>query len=186
MMEACAVIASVRFFPRWSEQPLQDSILDLFSIPCLNLAWIVPVKSWCTGRPLACRAGPLELTVLHTLHSLLPDILRNVPWDLFFPQRSSLEWQIASCHKVENITTAQQKLRSEGSDMQWGKWIRLYLILCDISSRGFTILSVQRFCWLTPVFFSSKVVLLSPWVGAGELSVPSSRRAHGVFPLAQN
>ena len=133
--------------------PTQYSgLIPKFSIPCFNLAWIVPVKNWYTGRPLACRAGPLELTVLHTLHSLLPDILRNVPRDLFFPQRSSLEWQIASCHKVENINTAQQKLRSEGSDMQGGKWIRLHLILCDISSYGLTVLSVWRFCWLTSVF----------------------------------
>ena len=178
------VCAVCQIFPKWREQPLRHSSLDGFSIPCLNLAWIVPVKNWYTGRPLACRASPLELTVLHTLHSLLPDILRNVPWDLFFPQRSSLEWQIASCHKVENITTAQQKVRSEASDMQGGKWIRIHLILCDISSQGFTILSVWRFCWLTLVFSESFCSLhgleLESFVFLRVGKPP------GFFPLAQN
>lgn len=95
-----------------------STLVPKYSISCLNLAGIVPLKNRCTGRPLPCRAGPLELTVLHTLHSLLPDILRNVPWDLFFPQRGSLEWQIASCHKVENINT-----HNRNCDLAiWGKW----------------------------------------------------------------
>lgn len=180
-------VLSVRFFQiKRTGSPTQfySGFVPKYCIPCLNLAWIVAVRNWYTGRPLACRAGPLELTVLHTLHSLLPDILRNVPWDLFFPQRSSLEWQIASCHKVENINTARQKLRSEASDTQGGKWIRLHLILCDISSHGFTILSVQTFCWLTPGFFPGHSALSKGWNWSFVLLQVG--KPMGLFPLAQN
>lgn len=113
----------------------------------LNLAWIVPVMNWYTGRPTWINC------VAHFTFSA-PWHLEKCSLGFFFPQRSSLEWQIASCHKVENINTAQQKLRSEESDMQGGKWIRLHLILCDISSHGFASPSFQRFCWITPVFCS--------------------------------
>lgn len=91
----------------------------------------------------------------HTWINCVAHFTFSAPWHLekcslgsfFFPQRSSLEWQIASCHKVENINMAQQKLRSGGSDMQREKWIRPHLIQHD-SDLPWLYLLVWRFCEL--------------------------------------
>lgn len=178
--------ALCQIFPNEENPAFQQSILDWFLnslFPALIWHELLLFKNWFTSRPRACRAGPLELTVLHTLHSLLPDILRNVPRDLFFflPQRSSLEWQIASCHKAENINMAQQKVRSEGSDTQGGKWIGPHLIPCDSSSRCFTLLSVWRFCWFINVFFFSFLHSVVHTTGKKRwaLCVHSSQKTHG-------